>query len=254
MIERTAHPVGDFCFAELSSSDQEGSISFYSNLFGWERRDDPIGDGVVFSDMFVDGRQVCEITPQDPAARAAGERPQWNCYIAVDSADDSASRATHFGGTVAVSPRDVPGAGRLAVIADPQGASFRVWEARGHIGASLLDHPGAIAWYSLGSPDPAGVADFYRGLFGWELTTSDHSGETHVDIRNNDRLQGCIRSVASDQDSGWIVSFGTAQLDSTLQRARQLGGDCRTDPTSTSRGGWAHLTDAQGTRFDLLGI
>ena len=50
--------------------------------------------------------------------------PAWNTHVAVDSADETAARATAAGGTVLVEPFDVPPAGRMAVIADPAGAAF----------------------------------------------------------------------------------------------------------------------------------
>ena len=93
--------------------------------------------------------------------------PHWNLYIAVESADAAAERAADLGATILEPPFDVQNFGRMAVIQDPAGAIFCVWQAKTHIGISVRDEPGSLCWADVNTSDPAKAAAFYSGLFGW---------------------------------------------------------------------------------------
>src|SRR3712207_6337346 len=91
----------------------------------------------------------------------------WNMYVWVDSADETAAKVTGAGGSVLSGPFDVPGAGRMAVCADPEGAAFSLWEAKGHDGAQLVNAPGSWNFSDLNTRDPDAAAAFYGAVFGW---------------------------------------------------------------------------------------
>lgn len=94
--------------------------------------------------------------------------PSWNTYVRVVDADAAVERATNAGGRLLIGPLDASEDGRLAVLADPAGAAFSVWEARDRAGAQLVNQPGTWAMSSLHTPDPAGASAFYIALFGWQ--------------------------------------------------------------------------------------
>src|SRR5919197_2424863 len=144
MGERTQHAPGTFSWADVTTTDQEAAKAFYTGLFGWEIEDVPVGEGVFYSMARVGGRDVAAISPQPPQQRDAGVPPVWNSYITVESADAAAERAAELGATVHAPPFDVMDAGRMAVIQDPQGAFFMVWQPKSHHGAQLVNAPGAL--------------------------------------------------------------------------------------------------------------
>jgi uncharacterized protein len=78
-------------------------------------------------------------TPREGAPPA----PAWRTYIWVDSADDTAAKATDAGGSVVMAPFDSLDVCRMAVVADPVGALFGVWQPGAHKGAQLVNEPGA---------------------------------------------------------------------------------------------------------------
>ena len=96
-----------------------------------------------------------------------GMPPAWNTYVTVDSADDAAAKAAELGATIVSQLFDVLEAGRMAVIQDPTGAFFCVWEPRDHIGAGIVNGPGALTLSQLNTGDPERALEFYSGLFGW---------------------------------------------------------------------------------------
>src|SRR3954449_3963673 len=180
MGERTQHKPGTFSWADLSTTDQGAAKEFYSGLFGWEADDLPVGDGAVYSMMRRDGHSMAAISTQPEQQRQAGVPPMWNSYVTVESADDAEARATELGANVHAGPFDVMQAGRMAVVQDPQGAFFMVWEPRENIGAELVNAPGALCWNELASPDLEASASFYSGLFGWELQQFEGSPEPYL--------------------------------------------------------------------------
>src|SRR5436190_10791270 len=121
MGERTQYAPGTFCWTDLTTTDQAAAKAFYGALFGWEAQDMPVGEGIHYSMMRLDGKDVAAISPQPPQQRDAGVPPVWNSYVAVESADAAANRAQELGASVHAPPFDVLEAGRMAVHPGPPG-------------------------------------------------------------------------------------------------------------------------------------
>src|SRR5258706_8924905 len=122
MAERTQYAPGTFCWTDLTTTDQEAAKAVYTELFGWTAVDNPVGDGVYYTMMEVDGKPVAAVAPQPEQQREAGVPPTWNSYISVQSADDALERAKALGATVHAPAFDVMDVGRMGVVQDPQGA------------------------------------------------------------------------------------------------------------------------------------
>ena len=76
-------------------------------------------------------------------------------------------------------PFDVMEHGRMAVLADPTGAVFALWQANKHPGATAIDEEGTLVWTELVTDDTNKAGDFYTKLFGW--TTEAYASTTSVD-------------------------------------------------------------------------
>jgi uncharacterized protein len=252
MSERTKYTPGAFSWTDLTTTDQDAAKQFYSRLFGWTAIDNPIGENMVYSMMQIDGKDVGAISPQPQQQRDAGVPPVWNSYVTVESADDAADRAQKLGATVHAPAFDVFDAGRMAVIQDPQGAFFEVWEPKQHIGSSLVNAPGALTWNELASTDPDASAEFYGELFGWKVEPFEGMQMTYLGIQNSDgHSNGGIRSAMENEPSYWLVYFGTADIDADTGRAGELGGTTLVPPTDIGVGKIAVLQDPQGAVFAL---
>jgi predicted enzyme related to lactoylglutathione lyase len=102
---------------------------FYAAVFGWESKSPPFAEGSGYTVFFLPGfdRPVAgmveldELWPQDVA-------PHWMVYFAVADTDRTTARAAELGGTVSVDPFDLYNVGRVAVLTDPEGASFSLLE------------------------------------------------------------------------------------------------------------------------------
>ena len=116
---------GAFSWSELMTREPEAAAAFYGKLFGWRVESMDMGGGpyhlVKVGDTSVGGIMK---TPAD----AGPMPPAWGCYVTVDDADAIVAQAVALGGQVVVPAMDIPGVGRMAVIADPQGAALSVMQ------------------------------------------------------------------------------------------------------------------------------
>ncbi len=252
MSERTTYTPGTFCWTDLTTTDQPAAKEFYTGLFGWDAEDMPVGDDVVYSMMRVDGKDVAAISPQPQMQRDAGAPPTWNSYVSVESADESVDRATELGATVHAPAFEVMEAGRMAVIQDPQGAFFMVWEKGRHFGAELVNAPGALVWNELASPDLDASTDFYGGLFGWTIAQFEQSPEPYLSIKNGEANNGGIRPLAPPgTPPHWLVYFGVEDIDAGLAKVQELGGTKIDGPIDIQIAKIAIVQDPQGAVFAL---
>jgi uncharacterized protein len=161
----SSHAPGNFCWVELGTTDQAAAKKFYQSLFGWEAADQPIGQGETYTTFKKGGQDAA--AGYRRTAEQKGVPPNWQVYVRVASADDAAARAKELGGTILTPPFDVFDLGRMAVMQDPTGAVFAVWEPRRNNGLGIVDEPGAFCWAELMARDLPRSAAFYKSLFGW---------------------------------------------------------------------------------------
>src|SRR5688572_16922513 len=130
MADVTSHPPGTFSWVELATTDQKAGVAFYRALFGWDVTDAPIGPNEIYSMFQMRGKEVAAAYTLMADERKAGVPPHWNLYVTVSRADDAAQKAAGLGAKVLAPPFDVMDVGRMAVLQDPTGAVFCVWEAK----------------------------------------------------------------------------------------------------------------------------
>jgi predicted enzyme related to lactoylglutathione lyase len=252
MAERTRYAPGTFCWTDLTTTDQEAAKAFYTELFGWTAVDNPVGDGVYYSMMEVDGKPVAGVAPQPEQQREAGVPPNWNSYISVQSADDALERAKALGATVHAPAFDVMDVGRMGVVQDPQGAFFLVWQATSHIGARLVNGPGLLSWNELASPDVDASLSFYSGLFGWTFEAYEDSDEPYYTIKSGGQTTGGIRAMMpAEPQPFWLVYFGAEDVESSFAKVEQLGGTKLAGPIAIGAGTLGFLQDPQSAVFAL---
>ena len=157
-----------FSWADLATPDLEASQKFYTNLLSLDHEDAPVGNGVVYSMLKKNGKGVCAMYNMVEEMKAVtGGRAVWRAYFTVDNTDETAERARELGASVSAGPMDVFTSGRMALLEDPAGAEFAVWQPIDHIGAGVFAEPGALCWAELATDDADAAGSFYSGLFGW---------------------------------------------------------------------------------------
>ena len=255
MGERTRYESGTFSWADLSTTDQDAAKKFYAGLFGWEYDDRPIGGGAVYTMCLLGGREVAAITGQSDQEREQRVPPHWNSYITVHDADERAPRVTGLNGNLISPPFDVLEAGRMALVADPTGAVFAMWDPRESIGAALVNAPGALSWNELGTTDVETAKQFYADLFGWTYQELDTGGPlAYWVIMNGGRSNGGIRALAPPEQGlppFWFPYFGAESCDDRGAQAATLGGKVLMPTTPLPQGAFNVIADPQGAVFAL---
>jgi len=248
MGERTSYPAGTFSWSDLQTDDLDRAKSFYADLFGWSYDDIPIGEGAVYSMAKVQGKSVAGLGERQDESIP----PHWNVYVTVDDADAVAARAGELGANVIAPPFDVFDAGRMAAFADPQGAILSIWQARQSIGAELVNEVGALTWNDLMSPDIPAASEFYRQLFGWDISEIEGAEGQYWSITNDGRMNGGIMATPEGGHPVWNLYFAVEDVDAAIAKAGELGGRTiapRMDvPNGTS---FAVLSDPSGAVFSV---
>ncbi len=170
MPDRDRYIAGVPCWVDTSQPDPEAALPFYSGLFGWEFENVmPEGPAGTYYIGRIRGSDVAAVTQ---ISEGAPPIATWNTFIWVDNADETADIARKAGGTVMVEPFEVEGAGRMAVISDPEGAVFNLWQAKGHQGAGIVNEHGSLNFNVLAARDIEGSKAFYGAVFGWKTLPS----------------------------------------------------------------------------------
>src|SRR4029077_6793657 len=139
MPEFSSYAPGTFSWPELATTDQKAGVAFYRALFGWDLNDQPMGPTETYSMFQMRGREVGAACTLRPEEKQGGVPPHWNSYITVANVEETVKKAQQLGAKVFAPPFDVMDAGRMAVLQDPTGAVFQVWQANKSIGAKILD-------------------------------------------------------------------------------------------------------------------
>ena len=256
MATMSAYNPGTFCWVDLATSDADGAKSFYSGLFGWETIDVPVDEGVVYTMLKQNDQNVCALYLMDPDRMTQGIPPHWVSYVSVASADETAAKARQLEGTVFMEPFDVMDAGRMAVMADPGGAVFSVWQAGENFGAELVSEPNSLCWNELYTNDVDACSVFYTALFGWERETMETPSGDYFLWVNGERRNGGMMAIQeewSEVPPNWGVYFAVVDCDATLERAKELGGTVVWGPMESPEvGKFANIRDPQGAHFSVI--
>ena len=247
MPEIEKHDPGTFCWIELATPDRRAAQQFYASLFGWSASEVPMGEGQEpYVMLEKNGRTVGAMyqTTQVP--------PNWLSYIAVESADDSAKTARDLGANLMQEPFDVMDVGRMAVVQDPQGAVFAIWQAGRHAGLGVRDEANTLCWNELMTTDVEAARRFYGSLFDWRLKVSPGYTEAHV----GERAVGGLMQIAPEMHgmpSHWQPYFMVDDCDATLQKAQSLGVKEFFGPMDIPEvGRFAVIRDPHGASFAVI--
>lgn len=234
---------GTFTWFELVTDDIEDARAFHSSTLGWAAMDMPMGDH-TYAMLAVDD------APQAGLVRPTLAGPShWLSYLSVDDVDQAAQRVGAHGGTVVVAPTDIDKVGRLALVADPQGARFNLFRGINDDGGSTDVH-----WNELWSPEPEAVLPFYREVFGFEVQSMEMQGGTYYILKNGQGGQGGVMaSPDKNTPPMWLPYIKLDDCDAAVARATERGGAITLPPmTVEGIGRIAVITDRAGAPLGLI--
>jgi uncharacterized protein len=251
MSKVTSYPPGTFCWVDLVTDDQEKAKAFYSGLFGWEAEDKPVKDVGYYSLMRHGGQVVAAIAPMPPMMK--GGHSTWNSYVSVHDIAATTAKAKELGAKILSEPAKIGKTGIMASIAGPEGEAFMLWEAGEHIGARVVNEPGAWLWNELLTHDAKQAADFYTNLFGWtHNVTKMPDGRDYHMFENNGRGVGAMLEMP-EMPPTWTVYFAVADVDAAVAKVEKLGGAKDMGPTTIpGTGEFAMVHDTEEAIFYVM--
>ena len=246
-----ANSTGTPIWYELLTPDPDAAQAFYSGVVGWTvaRGDYPGIDYRIIS--APDGTRVAGLMKQ-PEEMKAG--PSWLTYLAVEDVDASVEAVEKAGGAVHMPARTLESVGRMAMVADPQGAAFYLMrgasDQESHAFAPAK--VGHCVWNELVTRDQDAALGFYGAIFGWRKegampmgAMGDYSFIHHGELP--------IGAMMNAQDAGsrpaWNFAFQVADIDAAKAAVEACGGTVRQGPMEIPGGDWLIMaTDPQGAK------
>lgn len=251
MAETPTHAPGTFCWIELATTDSQGALQFYTSLFGWSVVNHDMGEMGQYHIFQKGGQDVAAMYRMMPEMQSSGVPTNWLSYVAVTSADEAVATAKSLGGSVINGPFDVYDMGRMAMLTDPQGAAFAVWESKQHHGVQRRDEDGTLCWNELQARDVTGSRTFYTGLFPWSFKASDEYTEWH--LTDGDAVGGMLPAQSPEMPPHWLPYFQVEDCEATVRRAQELGAALYAPPMDIPNvGRFAVLADPQGGAFAVI--
>jgi len=244
-VSTVATTVGKFVWHEQVSPDPSKAQAFYTQLFGWGTE--------VFKPGEADYTMIAAGGGNHGAFATAMEGappPHWLGHVRVDKLEETIEKAKQAGGTLAAGPFEMGEVGRMAIIADPQGAYLSAYEPQGEGPAP----EGVFVWDELGTTDADGAQRFYEQVFGW--TTSDMGadyGGYSVFNRDETGIAGLMALPDDSVPPHWQPYVAVDDPDAITAKALELGGSVLAEPMDVPKvGRVAVLRDPQGATFGII--
>jgi predicted enzyme related to lactoylglutathione lyase len=236
---------------DLGSPDVDASVEFYGGLFGWTA--DPGSPEFGGYRMLRNkGKQVAGVgplmNPQQP--------PAWTTYVSVEDAKATSQKAKAAGAQVLVEPMQVGDAGSMAILQDPTGAVFGLWQPDQHKGSEVFNTPVSLTWNELSTRDVDAAKRFYSAVFGWDPHTHGEGGQAYTEWHLGGKSIGGMMETPAQVPAAvppyWLTYFTVADTDSTVKKAQELGATVIVQPTKIPQGVFAVLTDPAGATFAVI--
>lgn len=252
-----ASSVSPFVWYELMTTDAKAAARFYGELVGWRITDAGM-PGMSYSLLSVGEAQIGGLMALSPEACAAGARPGWIGYIGVADVDAQAARIQQAGGAVHKPPQDIPGVGRFAVVADPQGAVFCLFK-----GASATPPaqppagtPGTVGWHELHAGQLDAAWTFYSAQFGWtrdQAMDMGAQGIYQLFAAGGPAIGGMMTKMPEVPQASWLYYINVEAIDAAVARLGSGGGRVVNGPMQVPGGSWiVNAVDPQGAMFALV--
>jgi uncharacterized protein len=247
-----------FIWYELLASDPGAAARFYGQVLGWTAADSG-KPGMDYRILSMNGSGIGGLMAIPAAAAKAGMKPAWLGYIHVDNVDKTIGAIIAAGGAEHMPATDIPGVGRIAMVADPQGANIYIMKPEG-TGTSTSfspDMPGHGGWHELHTKDGASALAFYSKQFGWRKSSEMDMGPMGIYYLFNIGTEQIFGGTMSDPKAPrphWLYYFCVDDIDAAHRRVTNNGGETLMEPHQVPTGAWIiQARDPQGALFALLG-
>ncbi|MET0535134.1 MAG: VOC family protein [Steroidobacter sp.] len=237
---------GQFVWHELKTPDSSAAHSFYAKAIGWKSQPWEEDSSYV---MFAASRGPVGAT----ASSTDGAIPHWLPYIGTANIERTVKQAREQGGSVVKDIDSLSSGSRYAVLKDPFGAAFGVYESADDYGAISAPKPGEHSWHELMTGDHRAAFDFYSSLFGWQKMDEHDMGEHGTYLIwgiNGRKLGGMFNTMDGGPKVAWLSYVNVKDVHQTARKLQSAGGKVINGPMEVPGGDWiVQAVDPQGAMF-----
>ncbi|RXT34523.1 glyoxalase [Bradyrhizobium betae] len=251
-----ADQLGHFAWYELLTTDVAAAGAFYRKVVGWGVKAESTPE-LPYRVLRSGGTRVGGLLDIPEEGRRSGATPRWMGYVAVDDLDATTTQIRRLGGTILVPPTDT-NIGRIAVVADPQEATFGLIKepTYGRRKPGRVDEPGRVGWHELLAADRTLIFDFYRELFGWQKADAQSEPAAWYQLfsAGGQTVGGMLTKLPSVAQPSWLHYFNVDDISAATKHVNAGGGRILQGPIELPDGCWiARCVDPQGALFALQG-
>jgi predicted enzyme related to lactoylglutathione lyase len=217
----TTTATGKFVWFDYITPDVAKAQGFFGELFNWKTQEVPVpGAGtytmIALGDQTIGGYMT---TPQ-----GAPPIGHWLPYLGVTDAQRAADQIKSLGGQVHKEPTKMGDVGSIAIVGDPQGGVFALWQpAKPEGTGDYKDAPGAFCWNELAAQDPVKAVAFYSQL-GFTEEKMDMGGMTYHVLNSDGKARaGVMKTPMPDAPQAWMPYVQVKDVDATVAKAQKLG-------------------------------
>jgi predicted enzyme related to lactoylglutathione lyase len=241
---------GRFVWHELMTTDTKAAGAFYPKVTAWKTQ---AWDKDPSYTLWVSGKgPFGGVRTLPDAARTAGSH--WLPYIGTPDVDATVQTAQRLGARVTMGATDIPNTGRMAVLADPQGAAFALFSPAPGSQSGSSSGSEEFSWHELTTTDAIAALRFYGELFGWAEVAKHDMGP--MGVYHLVGIQG-VQSIGmfkatpdKPMPTQWMCYAHVADVDKSANAAKAGGGKVVNGPMEVPGGTWiANLIDPQGAMF-----
>jgi predicted enzyme related to lactoylglutathione lyase len=247
---------GRFVWYELLTTDVPAAAVFYAEVVGWTAKDASIPE-MAYTLLGSGDAPVAGLMELPEEGLQLGATPRWVGYVAVDDMDAKAAQICRSGGAILVPPTE-SNIGRIAVVADPQGATFALVTGLtyGQQHLSELDKPGRVGWHELSAQDRNTIFPFYDELLGWKKADAGADPENLYEVFSaaGQTIGGMFTKASSVAQPCWLYYFNVDDIGAACERVDAGGGRVLQGPIALPDDSWiVRCADPQGALFALQG-
>jgi len=248
-----ASGVGGVLSADIAVPEHERELRFYSSVL-------TTGDSPLWRDDLMNSEGIPIIGLGERGPMYADLPLQWMPHIQVADVGASAERALGRGGREIMHHKNDIGQSQWAVLADPNGAAFGIIPVVAPESIPPLEG-GRIAGLDLAVTDASKTRDFYQDVVGWsaqEVGMNDASGpyaDYGLSTPDGTPVAGVrhARGVNEGLPPVWLICLPVGNLDESLSRTREEGGEVVDARTGTAEGyTYAVVRDPVGVYLALV--
>lgn len=255
-----ANAHGSFIWYELLTKDLNAAKAFYDGVIGWDIDAEAPPGGMDYRMIKAADGMAGGAMQLGAEMIAGGAKATWLGYIGVDDVDASARAVEDAGGSIHLAPFDIPGAGRAAMVADPQGVPFYVMRGSSPEKSTAYQRTGMqhVSWNELLTHDDQAALDFYGMVFDIAKVGTMPMGEMgdYSFIANGDsgsEAVGAVMRTPPGGHPGWFFYFRVPDIEVARAKIESLGGKVRMGPMQVPGGEWViSADDPEGVPFGLV--